>query len=95
MQSYLLFFTMPRKFFENLKPKPQWSVSFIIVVLGLIFNNWFNSCWRTQSFSFNINIFIMTTISITILIFISWSFISTFLYCAIHLLKIFELYTLY
>lgn len=87
MKSPLAFLAMPREVFERLKSKPQWSTPFSVVVIGLILKNWINSCWRTQSLTFNIYIFLMTTISITILILLSWSFISTFLYWAIRLIK--------
>jgi hypothetical protein len=87
MQSLITFLVMPSAVFDNIKLKPKWIAPFVLVVIGLIMKNWFDSCWRTQSFNFNIMIFVMTTISITILILFSWSFISVFLYCVIFLIK--------
>jgi hypothetical protein len=87
MQNLILLLAMPREVFESLKSRSQWSSSFIVVVIGLILKNWINSCWIAQSLTFNITMLVVTTISITIIIFISWSFISTFLYWAIYLIK--------
>jgi hypothetical protein len=87
MKTLFTFLVSPHKVFESLNSKSRWFVPFSVVVVGMVILTWLTSCWKNQSVYFQMDAVLITLISFTLILFLSWSFISVFLYLAASLIE--------